>query len=138
MALIVIDKNPSPRNLAWFGVIIAIFFGVIGTITYYSTGHLTVPSWLWSAGFLLAIVYYSVPPWRKAMYIGWMYLSFPIGWVISHLVLLMTYYLVVTPIGLLLRLAGKDLLDEELRPSAETYFIPRTPVTDKRQYFRQF
>ena len=138
MSVIVIDKNPSATNLRWFGIVVAAFFGVVGGIVWYSTQSLTVPAVLWSVGVGIAVVYYTVPPWRKAMYVGWMYLCFPLGWLMSHVILLATYYLVVTPIGVMLRLMGKDLLDVAIRPDAETYFVKRQPVTDKKQYFRQF
>ena len=45
------------------------------------------------------------------MFLGWMYAAFPIGWTISHLLLLAVYYFVLTPVGLALRLTGRDPVD---------------------------
>jgi hypothetical protein len=73
----------------------------------------------------------------RPIYIGWMVLAFPIGWMLSSLVLAIVYYGVITPIGLAFRLMGRDALRRRARKS-DTYWQPKPPVTDVRRYFRQF
>ena len=58
------------------------------------------------------------------MYVGWMDASWPMGWVFSHVLLGVTYYLVITPIGLILRLLGKDPMRRRFDREAKTYWIP--------------
>ena len=65
-------------------------------------------------------------------------IGLPIGWVVSHVLMAIAFYGVITPIGLLLRLAGRDLLEQRLDREAKSYWQPRRPVTDRRRYFRQF
>ena len=67
-----------------------------------------------------------------------MYVTFPIGLVLSHVIIAFIYYVVLTPAGLLLRLFKGDLLARAYDPSATTYWIKRTPQTDTSRYFRQF
>jgi hypothetical protein len=62
----------------------------------------------------------------------------PIGWVISHVILAVIYYLVLTPIGLLLRAAGRDLLARRRDPTAESYWIDRGAKPEVERYFRQY
>ena len=69
---------------------------------------------------------------------GWMLAAVPIGWTISHLVLGIVFFAVVTPIGLLMRLLGRDPMDRRFDPNAKTYWAQRLPVGATDRYFRQF
>ena len=138
--MIEINKSPSRGELRWFGLIAAAFFGFIGGVLLAASGgeSLALSQGLWAFGALLALVYYAIPAIQRAVYIGWMYAVFPIGWVVSHLLLGVTFYLVLTPIGLLLRLAGKDLLQRRLDRNAPSYWMQRKGVPEAPRYFKQF
>ncbi len=138
MSLIAINKNPSPNDLKWFGLVLALFFGVLGGVIWWRFGQVSVARGLWIAGAALATVYYALPPVRRAMFVGWMYLAYPIGWTISHVILALTYYVVLTPIGLIMRMFGRDPMHRRLDPQAETYWVQRPAATDSKRYFRQF
>ena len=138
MAVIKINRNPSARELNWFGVIVLALFGVIGGLVYWRAGSLTGPAVLWSIGGSIFLVYYAVVPMRRLLYLGWMHAIYPIGWTISHLVLAVVYFLVLTPIGVIMRLLGRDPMQRRLDPSAGTYWIPHDPPGDSARYFRQF
>ena len=71
--------------------------------------------------FVLPAVYYLVPGWQTKIYRGWLLAFYPIGFVISHVVLAAIWYLLFTPLALGRRLfAGKvaplkaALLDQRL------------------------
>jgi F0F1-type ATP synthase assembly protein I len=53
-----------------------------------------------------------------------MTVSFYIGQVIGRILLTLIFLLVVTPLGILLRLCGKDLLRLKRDPTAKTYWEP--------------
>jgi cytochrome c biogenesis factor len=62
-----------------------------------------------------------------------------LGWFNTRLILILLFYLVFTPIGLLLRLFGKDLLNRRLDPDAATYWVDREKEPfDPKRYERQF
>lgn len=138
MSVIEINKDPDQKQLRWFGVLLLLFFGIIGAITYFRFDATKAGIGLWSFGVLVATVYYLVPPLRVRIYLAWMYAAFPIGWTISHLVLAAVFYLVVTPIGVIKRLAGYDPMKKGARSKAESYWITRRQVEDTGRYFRQF
>ena len=71
------------------------------------------------------------------LYVGGMVLAFPVGWIVSKLLLTVLYFGVFTPVALLFRLRGRDVLRRR-RPEAESYWVPKPAVTDPRSYFRQF
>ena len=137
MALLEIDRHPTAGDLRWFGVLLAVFVALAGGLAYWRLGAST-GRMVWAAGVLLAAIYAAVPPSRRWIYLGWLYAAFPVGWTLSHLALAATYYLLLAPIGLLLRLFRGDPLDRELRRSAASYWAARRPVRDVRRYFRQF
>jgi ABC-type uncharacterized transport system permease subunit len=76
--------------------------------------------------------------WMRAVLIVWMAAAFPLGWLIAHALLLAIYYLVVTPLGLLMRVVGHDPLQRTIARDASSYWIRRGPPRDVSSYFRQF
>jgi hypothetical protein len=56
----------------------------------------------------------------------------------SHLLLAGVYYLLITPLGLVMRLAGRDKLEMRRDHQATTYWTPRPPTPKVSRYFRQF
>jgi hypothetical protein len=138
MGLIEINKNPSLRELRWFGVILLAFAGLVGALLRFKFGLSTAATTVWVAGGVIAVAVLAVPPLRKPVYLGWMYAAFPIGWTISNALLAFTYYLVLTPIGLAMRLLGRDPMTRRLDPSAKTYWTEHNPHGAPERYYRQF
>ena len=136
MAVININRDPSAKDLLWFGVLLAIFIGVVGALVRVEAPE--AARVVWSAGGALVVVYALMPPLRRWVYLGWMYAAFPIGWTVSHVLLAAIYFLVFTPIGLLLRLGRGDPLERRFDRSAATYWAEHRPGADVRRYFRQF
>jgi hypothetical protein len=138
MAVIQIKKDPSPRELAWFGLLLLIFCGVIGALARWRFDSPGAGNVLWIVGVVLCAVYYALPFLRRWMFVGWMYIAFPIGWTISHILLLITYYLVFTPVGLIMRLTGRDPMNRRFEPDARTYWVEHNPGAEASRYFRQY
>ena len=136
--MIEINKDPSPRELRWFGVLLVLFFALVGALVRWRLDAPRVGAGLWVAGGTLALIYLVLPRLRRAIYLAWLYAAYPIGWTISHLLLLFVYYAILTPIGLLLRLAGKDPLERRQDRSAPSYWSRRDQDQDVKSYFRQF
>ena len=79
--------------------------------------------------------------WPRAVrwiYVGATVLTFPVGWLMSQIVLLVMFYIVLTPIALLLRFRGRDLLDRRPAPDRKTLWHPKEPGTDAKRYLRQY
>ena len=62
----------------------------------------------------------------------------PIGWTVSHVVVSIVFYLVMTPIGLIMRMVGHDPMCRHLDPNASSYWMAYNPKADSARYFRQF
>jgi hypothetical protein len=62
----------------------------------------------------------------------------PVGSVVSQVLLAVVYFVVVTPLALVMRASGRDPLERRLDPAAPTYWIRRDGVRPMAGYFRQF
>ena len=140
MSLIKIDRNPPVRELRKFGLIwFPLFCGVLGAVLYHKTGLLPLSITVWCLAAPAIILGAVKPPWMRPIFLGLMYLTFPIGFVISHVMLAVIYYGVFTPIGLLMRLFGKDPLRLKRKEGVRSHWIPRSErEVDNERYFRQF
>lgn len=137
MPMIEINKNPSRTELNWFGVLFAAFFALVGGLVFWQASERAAYV-IWAVAAAVVVLYYALPPMRRPLYLGWMYAALPIGWTVSHLLLAAVYYLLFTPIGLVLRLTGHDPLHRRIDRDATTYWIEHPTVTDPARYFRQF
>lgn len=138
MSIIEINKNPTRRELNWFGLMFAAFFGIVGAVILFRFGGVTTARVMWAVAGGITVLYYLLPPLRRRLYLGWMYAAYPIGWVVSHVMLGLIYYGVFTPIGLVMRLGGRDTMHRRPDPAATTYWVGHRPSDDPGRYFRQF
>ena len=138
MALLTIPRHPSARDLRYFGVLLAAFVALAGGLTHWGLEAPAAARIVWTAGAVLTALYAAAPALRRWIFLGWLHAAFPIGWTLAFLALAVTYYLVLAPIGLLLRFFRGDPLDRAPDRSAASYWTSRQPVPDLRRYFRQF
>lgn len=136
--MIEINRNPTPRDLFWFGLLLPAAWGAIGAVCWFRFGAREAAIAIWAATAAVSLAYWCAAPLRRRMYVAWMVLTFPLLWLSTALLLAAAYYLVLTPIGLLLRLAGHDALTRRFDRTSKSYWRRREPPPDARQYFRQF
>ncbi len=135
--MIEINRNPSPRTLRQFSLAFGVFAAIVGCLVLARGGPWTTIAAIWSAGAAIALVGLARPTFVKWLYLAMSCLTAPIGIVISLTVLGIVYYIVVTPIGVIMRLLGRDPMQRRPDPKTDTYWRKREqPEPD--QYFRQF
>ncbi|MBM4005399.1 MAG: hypothetical protein FJ295_19255 [Planctomycetes bacterium] len=89
-------------------------------------------------GAAISVVGIAWPPLLRAVFLVWMALVYPIGWLVSQLLLVMLYYAVITPAALIMKLRRFDPMQRRFDRSAASYWQPRSSDSDARRYFRQF
>jgi hypothetical protein len=138
MAMIKINDNPSRRELRQFaGIWFPIFWLIVGGFFFLGDAtRLAIAAG--SFGLVVGAIGVAQPRFIHPIYLIWIYAAYPIGFVVSHVLLGVIFYVVMTPVGLLMKLVGYDPLQRQLRPSATTYWVRYEQVTNKKQYFRQF
>ena len=84
MSLIEINWSPSRRELKQFaGLWIPVFAGLWGAAVLYRSGSWNGAVALWAAGALAGILGLVRPQLFKGIFVGWMAVVYPIGWVVS-------------------------------------------------------
>jgi len=140
MSLVSINTAPSLRELRWFGLVMGLFLTTLGAVVSWKFQR---PQLLWgfaTAAVLFIFLYYSIRPIQKPLFAWWNLAVYPIGWTVSHLTLVVVFYLVLAPIGLLLRMAGYDAMKRRRETTENTYWdqLHQKDKTSVEQYFRQF
>ena len=137
MALLEIQWNPSPRELRVFAALQAVFFLIVATALHRRNVAWPVAAGTVGVSAVVAAVGLAAPKAVRPIYIAWMAAVTPIGWIVSHALMAAVYFGVVTPIGLLMRLTGRDPMCRRLDRSAATYWTPRPLQAPASRYFRQ-
>jgi len=75
------------------------------------------------------------PSWFRGFYRGGMTVSFHIGQMIGKVLLTLFFFLAVTPMGLLLRVLGKDLLQLKRNRADKSWW---QPAKNDREFDRMF
>ncbi len=138
MAVIEIDRHPEEAKLRWFAGLQAVFMAWAAWQVHRRTGWVLGPVMVVALAGLVGLCGLARPAFVRLYYIGWMLAVFPIGWLVSHVVLAVSYYLVFTPVGFIMRMLGHDPLNLRFDRTAPTYWIERTQERGVDDYFRQF
>jgi hypothetical protein len=139
MSIVQINTDPTRKQLNQFGFIWLGFLALFGVIAFFKLDAPTLAKVLWVLAVVVPVIGWLVPSFMRLVFVGMSYLAWPIGFVVSHLVLALVYYLVFVPIGLLMRVFGYDPMKRGFDPEAATYWIARDPKSSEpKRYFRQF
>ena len=135
--MIAIQWNPSTKQLRQFaGIWFPAFCALVGWSIGHKTGHWSEVEIGWVLAGLLSVGGLVLPVLIRPIFVGLILLTFPIGWVVSHLLLGLIFYGVVTPIGLILRISGHDPLQLK-KPSGNSVWKTSVGKTDATRYLRQ-
>jgi len=133
-----VNWHPSPKQLRLFAVLLAALLAGVGVWCFAPETSRVAPSlWLVVAA-VVGVTGLVCPRAVRGIYVVWMVAAFPIGWLVSHLLLAAVFFLVITPIGLILRLIGYDPLQRRFDRAAKTYWQPRENRSDTARYFKQY
>lgn len=139
MALIDINWKPGTRELRQFAAAFLIFGVGAGTAIYFfKDWPALVSQILWGVAPLVGIVGLVFPTLVRPVYVVMMAITLPIGMVVSTVLMIVIYYLVLTPIGILMRIFGYDPMHRRFDPTAKTYWIERPSKIESSRYFRQY
>lgn len=139
MAMMELDLNPPEKKLRQFGLIALIMLIVIGVLLGWRFGlHQGIVAGICGVGVVLFILSRVSPTLIQPVYAGLMIVSFPIGWLISHLVMVLFYFGIITPVALLFRLFGRDVLQRRRDRQAESYWVDYPRPDSIKRYFKQF
>ncbi len=130
--------QPSSRDLRIFAVgqIACLTLVAVGSVR--RGGSVELASLLMGVSATVGLVGAVRPALVRWIYVSWMIVMFPIGWCVSHLLLTSVFWLVITPIGLVLRCCGIDPLERRFDAHRKSYSTRRGPMPPTARYLQKF
>mgnify|MGYP001438334408 CR=1 FL=1 len=133
-----IPFRPTSKALRQFAAAWLVFFLAFGAHQYLVRRHPMAGLVLMGFALVIGLPGLIKPAAVRWLFVGWMVVAFPIGWLISQLMLLIMFYGLITPVALFFRLRGRDLLRRKPAPPGASYWLPKATPHDVRSYFRQY
>ncbi len=125
-----------PSEWRKFALVLAILIGLASWLSYWRGWG---PRGLWMAGVAVILLLLGLslarPRWFRPFYRAWMTAGFHAGRWVGGVLLTLLFLVGVTPLGLLLRLFGKDLLALRRRPDASSFWCE---AKDHRRFDRMY
>lgn len=138
------NQKPEARNqkpeqqIKSFGIGFSIIVAVFA-LRMFLRHRLVVYNYLMIISPIILCLAVFRPLFLKPLYKIFSGIGLCIGWLVNKAVLIIIFYLVFAPVGLLLRLIRKDLLDRKIEPQRDSYWLKKECVEfDKSRYAKQY
>jgi hypothetical protein len=131
------SRIPSSRDLTILALLFLVIPGLIGAYLLWKGSS---NGWIWiTIGTSLAISR-LVSPLFLLIYKIWVGFSVILGYFVSRILLTLIFFLLITPIGLLMRLTGKDPMERKIDKDAASYWMAKEQESDLTidRYEKQF
>ena len=132
-------NRQKKKQLRQFGLMVGGVLVLIGLWKLYQGKHETARLILWSVGGLLIITSTIVPTLLTPIYWLWMKLAHLLGWVNTRLLLGIIFFVIITPMAVVMKVFGRDALNRKIDKNVDSYWIPRPPIASIKEHCeRQF
>jgi Saxitoxin biosynthesis operon protein SxtJ len=121
-----VDHRFQVKELRQFGLLVGGVFSVIGLWPMFLREE---PLRLWAVvlGSLLILLGSLAPTWLAPIHRGWMWVGHVLGWINTRIILGVIFYGLITPIGIVFRMLGKDTMRQSFSDTSSTYRVNRQP-----------
>jgi hypothetical protein len=133
-AMFRIHLQPDLRQLRQFGFIAVV---AVPLIVWLWSRDTSAVLWSLPVSVLAGTLALFSPRALLPVFVGLTLVTIPIGLVVGELCLLLVYFGLMVPIGCIFKLIGRDALELSESPDQRTFWRPRHPPRDIRQYYRQ-
>lgn len=121
MALINIDHRDRKEQRK-FGLVVGGVFLILGVVRFLLHGVCLSAQIFGGIGLALILLGLLLPITLIPLLIVWIRFAEGLNWIITHLLLLIVFYLVLTPIGILYRIFKGDPLNRKWEPHRKSYW----------------
>lgn len=119
-------QQGNTKELRVFGLMVGGIFSIIGLWPVFIEGG-SLRIWAISVGGLLVGLGLAIPASLKYIHYIWMKIGHVLGYINTRILLGVIFYGMITPMGVIMRLSGKDSMHRILVPEANTYRVIRPP-----------
>lgn len=120
------EQSATKKDLRSFGLLVGGVFSVIGLWPLLLRGE---PYRFWAVGLggMLILLGGAIPSVLAPLHRLWMWIGHILGWINTRILLGLVFYGLVTPIGIVFRLMGKDVMRQVFAQDSPTYRVARQP-----------
>ena len=145
--MVELNLNPDERTLKQFGLIALFAFSGLSLCAYrevflFSAGlgesRMTVVTVLAVAAVLSGMLSVAYPKANRLLFVATSVAAYPIGFVMSYVVLGVLFFVIFAPIGAFLRWTGRDPMERAFDQNKSSYWIDISRPRSRSSYFRQF
>jgi hypothetical protein len=145
--MVELNLRPNEKTLRQFGWIALFGFGFVALLAWRGWLIFAAVPEVARDEFAVAFAALAVASatfslvWPKAnwpIYVGLTIVAFPIGFVLSYVIMATLFYVIIAPIGFLMRLFGHDPMHRHFDRNAKSYWLDARPPRPSPSYFKQF
>ncbi len=129
-----IKSNKSA--LRTFGITVGLILMIIAGFFFWKGKEIFYI--FFTPGFALCFLGFAIPYLLKPIYWIWMIFATILGWVMTRVILSLLFYVILTPIGLIARLFGKQFVELRWDKSKKSYWNYRSGMPVTGNYEKQF
>ncbi|MFA5059021.1 MAG: SxtJ family membrane protein [Candidatus Omnitrophota bacterium] len=133
-------KNIETEKNEWrrFGISFGVGMLILGGLLFLKGTHYYLYLWPISVAAFSAAIF--CPQALKPVHKVFSFVGTFLGWLLTAVILIFIFYIVMTPIGIILRILGKDTLQIKLKnPNAQSYWITKnTSPVEETSYEKQY
>jgi hypothetical protein len=131
-----IAREPQRRELRNFGLLLGAMFALVLGLGPLLRHH---HAWRWPlvVATVLWILAIAAPGSLRIVYAMWSRFGGALGWFNTRLILTLLYMIWVVPMGIAMKLIGRDPLHRRFDPNLESYRVPsrtRAPASMEKPY----
>ena len=112
------ELKQEKSDLVKYAITMTIALAIFGILAFFIGKHTIRAYVLWSIGGVFLILGLIVPKLLKPIHYAWMGLAYFLGWIVSRVLLTLLFILSIAPVGIFLRLWGKDPLQRKIDKNA--------------------
>ena len=130
-------SEPDIKMLRSFGLLMgAVVVMLFGILIPWIAGYIH-PVWPWMLAVIFWLTAMIKPLALRTVYMGWMAIGHVLGWVNTRIILIFVYFIIVMPIGLIMRVFRHDPLLLKLNKEAASYRV-KSKQSDKDHMEKPF
>lgn len=131
-------KAPNRVELRRFGFSFSlVLVGIFGLLLPWLFNH-SYPPWPWIVSAIITLMGLVIPLSLRSFYRLWMYLGIRLGWLNSQILLGLVFYLILMPMGLIMRIVKRDPMKRSFEKHANSYRSISQTRFDRKHMERPF
>jgi hypothetical protein len=139
VSLVSVNWNPDRKSLNGFRLISVIAALIIAALLFaikrvdigWCVAIVGAGGLIWLSGLVSLKL-------TRYIYVTMTAITLPIGFVVSLVLMSVFYFALITPLGLIFRLMGRDILCRRFDPNARSYWVGHEQTTNMERYFQRF